>query len=102
GGPLTQVELATRIGTGRANVGLLIDSLERKGHVVRASNPNDRRVWLIQLTDQGQAVWERTAEIDRAIRYQLRAGTTAAERDQLDSLLTRTHANAEVILADSD
>ncbi|MCU1449143.1 MAG: putative MarR family transcriptional regulator, partial [Acidimicrobiales bacterium] len=33
GGPLTQVELATRIGTGRANVGLLIDSLERKGHV---------------------------------------------------------------------
>src|SRR5579862_562133 len=47
GGSLTQVELAKRIGTGRANVGVLVDGLEEKGLVQRNADPTDRRVWLV-------------------------------------------------------
>jgi DNA-binding MarR family transcriptional regulator len=96
-GPLTQVELARRIGTSRARVGVHIDGLEAKGAVQRQADPTDRRVWLVVLTPRGEQLWARTIDIDRAVRRHLRAGTTAAERRQLDSLLARIERNVESI-----
>jgi MarR family transcriptional regulator for hemolysin len=101
GGPLTQVELARRIGTSRARVGVHVDGLAAKGAVERRADPADRRVWLVALTKEGEDLWTRTIEIDHAVRQRLRAGTTAAERRQLDGLLARIQRNADAIEPES-
>jgi MarR family transcriptional regulator, transcriptional regulator for hemolysin len=95
GGPLPQVELARRIGTGRARIGAHIDSLERKGAVRRDADPADRRVWLVSLTRSGRKLWQRSVEVDRVLRRTLREGTTAAERDEVDRVLTQFRSNAD-------
>jgi DNA-binding MarR family transcriptional regulator len=96
-GPLTQVDLARRIGTSRARIGVHIDSLQHKGAIERRAHPTDRRVWMVRLTPSGHQLWTRTIEIDRSVRRYLRAGTTSAERHQLDALLARIERNVEAI-----
>jgi MarR family transcriptional regulator for hemolysin len=97
GGPLTQTELARRIGTGRARMGAWIDSLAAKGAVVRDADPHDRRVWKVALTPAGQQLWEQTARVDRTIRKVLRAGSTPDDRARLDALLTLINRNADTL-----
>ncbi|MPY93339.1 MAG: MarR family transcriptional regulator [Acidimicrobiia bacterium] len=101
GGSLTQVQLARRIGTSRARVGVHIDALQCKGAVERRAHPSDRRVWMVCLTPVGEELWARTIDVDRDVRGYLRAGTTAAEREQLDNLLARIQRNVEAIPRES-
>jgi DNA-binding MarR family transcriptional regulator len=96
-GPLTQVDLARRIGTSRARIGVHIDSLQDKGAIERRAHPTDRRVWMVRLTPAGHELWTRTIDIDRRVRSYLRAGTTSAERHQLDALLARIEQNVDAI-----
>lgn len=98
GGELTQSEIARRVGTSRARIGGLIDSLEPKGAVRRVADAKDRRVWLVTLTKQGRALWERTGAADRELRKHLRMGTTKQQRDQLDDVLTQIQMNALAFL----
>lgn len=98
GGPLTQTELARRIGTGRARMGAWIDGLVAKEAVVREADPHDRRVWKVALTPSGQRLWQETARVDRSIRRTLRDGTTADDRARLDALLTRINRNADTLV----
>jgi MarR family transcriptional regulator for hemolysin len=93
-GQLTQVELARRIGTGRARMGVYVDSLSARQAVQREADPTDRRVWLVSLTPSGRELWLRSVEIDRIIRHFLREGTTRSERAKLDQLLLRINENA--------
>jgi MarR family transcriptional regulator for hemolysin len=98
-GPLTQTELARRIGTGRARMGAWIDGLVDKGAVVREPDPHDRRVWMVALTSSGRSLRAETARIDRSIRRVLRDGTTEEDRARLDALLTVINRNADGLLA---
>ena len=100
-GPLTQTELARRIGTGRARMGAWIDGLAAKGAVVREADPNDRRVWKVALTPVGVTLWEETARVDRSIRKVLRAGSTPEDRAHLDALLTLINHNADSLVSRS-
>jgi MarR family transcriptional regulator for hemolysin len=86
-GQLTQSDLARRVGTSRARIGASIDSLVPKGAVERVADAADRRVWLVTLTDEGRAMWERSVAADRELRKRVRIGTTSKQREQLDELL---------------
>ena len=98
GGPLTQTELARRIGTGRARMGAWIDALAAKGAVVREADPHDRRVWNVALTPAGQSLWQETVRVDRSIRRVLRSGSTPEDRARLDALLTLINHNADTLV----
>ena len=98
GGPLTQTELARRIGTGRARVGAWIDALVAKDAVERQADPHDRRVWNVALTAVGRSLWQETVQIDRGIRKVLRAGSSPEDRARLDALLTLINRNADTLL----
>jgi DNA-binding MarR family transcriptional regulator len=50
----TQFDLATRIRLDKSVLTTTIDSLERKGHVVRTPDPSDRRAKRPQLTATGR------------------------------------------------
>ena len=96
-GPLTQTQLAEGLGIGRAATGSLVDALERKGLVQRAADAGDRRVWLVATTDRAGPVVDELAAVDVALRDELWAGITRAERQQLSEILLRLQDNLAAI-----
>ena len=101
-GPLSQAELAERLGLGRPATGTLIDTLERRGLVRRDPDPSDRRVWLVSTTREGRHLAEPVTEIDRELRNELRTGISRAERRQLAELLVRLQSNLADVFGEDD
>lgn len=56
GRELTQIEIGDRLVTSRSNITSLIDRLEHKGFVKRQDAEDDRRIYRIQLTEQGRRI----------------------------------------------
>jgi DNA-binding MarR family transcriptional regulator len=52
---ITTSELAKRRKVSLQSASVLVDSLVKKGWVVREPDPNDRRQWLLQVTPAGKA-----------------------------------------------
>lgn len=55
-GGLHASDLAERIGVSRQAVAQAVTALERHGYVTRASNPDDARTRIIELTQRGSQV----------------------------------------------
>lgn len=53
-GPLCASELATKLLKSAGNLTLVLDNLERDGHVRRERDAEDRRFVRVHLTDQGK------------------------------------------------
>jgi DNA-binding MarR family transcriptional regulator len=73
--PLSQQEVARRMGVDRTTMVALIDDLESKGLVQRRQDPDDRRKNVVFLTEAGRATLHGAA-----------AATEQAERRFLASL----------------
>lgn len=101
-GALTQTRLAERLGLGRAATGSVIDALETRGFVERSPDPDDRRVWLVDVTAPGKAMVAEITERDTVLRKQLRSGLSRDDRHQLAEVLVRLGNNLAGILADED
>lgn len=102
-GPITQTQLAGRLGMGRAATGLVINGLEKRGLLERRENPSDGRAWLIALRAEGKALVAPILEIDAVLRAELRAGISRSERQTLAALLVRLESNlAGVFEEDED
>lgn len=54
-GPLNQRTIGEKLLKSGGNVTMVIDNLERCGHVKRKKDPNDRRAVLIHLTPKGKS-----------------------------------------------
>lgn len=63
GDGITQQELARLLSRDRANITRILDILERKGLVVRKSDPSDRRVKLVFLTELSSQLKEKVRAI---------------------------------------
>ena len=98
-GPLMQAELARRLGVGRAAMGVVIDSLERRGLVERQAKQGDRRVWMISVTPAGDDLVQKLLKIDESLRGDLRAGISRKERRELTQLLVRLRVNVEGVIS---
>jgi MarR family transcriptional regulator for hemolysin len=97
--PLSQVDLARHMVVGRAAMGSLIDSLEKRKWVERLPNPKDRRVWLIAITPSGEQAAKQVAKIDERLRSELRDGISRKERRELNRLLNRLRENVSRVIA---
>lgn len=98
GGPQSQVGLARRLDMNRASAGAVVDTLVKRGLVERVADPGDRRVWLVEPTDQGRRVAAEVAELDRALRAELRRGLSRDERRQLAAALVQLQHNLAGVL----
>jgi DNA-binding MarR family transcriptional regulator len=96
-GAMTQTQLADRMSMGRPAMGAVVDALERRGLVERRRHATDRRVWLVAPTDAARSVVDQIATIDQALRTQLRAGISRAERQALAQTLLRLQANLAAV-----
>ena len=92
-GPVTQTRCAEHLGQGRAVTGTQIDKLESLALVERRPDPNDRRVWLVVITDAGRDLAARVAQIDEGLRGEFRAGISRSDRQTLAALLVRLQEN---------
>ena len=99
-GALSQTQIAKSLGLGRAATGALIDVLEDRDLVQRETDPDDRRVWLVEITIAGKELVEEVYVRDQILRKQLRNGITRQERQQLAAVLVRLGNNLASVLAE--
>lgn len=92
-GPVTQTRAAEHLDQGRAVTGTHIDKLQASGLVERRPDPDDRRVWLVAITDAGRDLAARVAAVDTVLRSELRRGISRSERQTLAGLMLRLQHN---------
>src|SRR4030065_858483 len=57
----------------------LIDRLEKLGYVKRSDHPNDRRVYLVHITEKGNKVAKKALPIVKKLNEQIKEGYSKAE-----------------------
>jgi MarR family 2-MHQ and catechol resistance regulon transcriptional repressor len=82
-------EIGRRLVVTKANVTGLVDRLERDGLVERVAQPDDRRVTIGRLTDDGARLLEDILPSHQELLAELTAGLTDDEKEQLIVLLTK-------------
>lgn len=97
-GSVNQSHCAKHLAQGRAATGVQVDRLEQLGYIRRTPDPDDRRVWMLEITPAGQQRAGDVADVDAILREQLRTGITRAERQQLATLLLRLQSNVAVAM----
>lgn len=89
----SQQELAAALGTPASRLVALVDGLADKGLLERRRNEHDRRLYALHLTDAGEAMMGRIAEVGRAHDDATCAALTSAERVVLRGLMERIAAD---------
>jgi DNA-binding MarR family transcriptional regulator len=89
GGTLPQSAIATQLLSAPASITSLLDTLERRGLVVRERDPEDRRKQSVRITEAGSAAVRQFVPEAVAIQTAILAGFTDAERGRLTRMLLR-------------
>ncbi len=63
---LSQNELVQRLNLAKSSVSRIIDKLVTRGWIVRSRSPADGRVWLLSLTEAGEAAAVELAQARQA------------------------------------
>ena len=89
----SQRELAGMVGIQGATVSHHLNAMESAGLVTRRRDPRNRRLHLVELTPEGDALFARLREVAFAFDQRLRAGLTEHDVDRLEALLARLRDN---------
>jgi DNA-binding MarR family transcriptional regulator len=65
----------------------LIDRLEKLGYVKRSDHPNDRRVYLVYLTEKGKKVASKALPIVKRLNEQIKEGYSEEEMEGFKKVL---------------
>jgi MarR family transcriptional regulator for hemolysin len=88
-----QRALAEAVGIQEATLTHHLNSMETKGLLTRRRDPANRRVHVVELTPEGDALFARLRTAAMAFDKRLRAGLSAAELEQFEAVLDRLHDN---------
>ena len=89
----SQRELAEAVGVQGATLSHHLNAMESAGLVTRRRDPENRRLHLVELTPDGDALFFRLRDAAAAFDQRLRTGLSAGEVSQLEALLTRLRDN---------
>jgi DNA-binding MarR family transcriptional regulator len=87
-GGITQVELARRLGLGKAATGAMILRLEAAGLVTRRADASDRRLNRVHVTARGQRVRARMVAVGRDLNATLLKDVSREELAAAERVLT--------------
>lgn len=93
---LTRVEMAKMIFKDMASMTRMIQLMEKKGLLKREMNPEDLRRYKLNITAKGHAALEALGPAIELNRNTALAGFSAAETEQLQSLLARIIHNCTI------
>jgi DNA-binding MarR family transcriptional regulator len=65
----------------------LIDRLEKSGYVKRSDHPNDRRVYLVHITEKGRKVAKKALPIVKKLNEQIKEGYSKEEIENFKKVL---------------
>lgn len=94
GGPMSQGEIAARMGVDAPAISGIVSDLLERGHVGRAPDPKDGRRKLVSITDSGRELLERLRSVTDVAPAPT-ATLTAAERRELTRLVEKMRAAGE-------
>ena len=89
---ISQQQLAKRLGMHASRLVAILDTLEKRGLLLRKAHAEDRRVYRLELTETGQDALHAIGLAARAHNEVMCAGLDDAERAQLRDLLERIAA----------
>jgi len=89
----SQRELADAVGIQAATLTHHLNAMESAGLVTRRRDPENRRLHLVELTPQGDALFFRMRDAAMVFDQRLRAGLSQPDVDQLEELLARLRDN---------
>jgi MarR family transcriptional regulator for hemolysin len=87
--PLSQSELADRLGVEGATMVAMVDRLVKAGLVSREASTTDRRIKRVVLTSAGQQIYEKVKTEAAALRKKLLADTDLKTLSAATELLER-------------
>lgn len=93
-GPMNMKRLAEKLGVTTGTTTVTVDRLEKKVYALRAPVKEDRRMYLISLTEKGQQAYREHHDYHNSLTEQILAVLSAEERAQLLSLLQKINAEA--------
>ncbi|MGW0228129.1 MarR family winged helix-turn-helix transcriptional regulator [Actinopolymorpha singaporensis] len=88
-----QRELAAAVGIQGATLTHHLNGMEADGLLTRRRDPANRRVHLVELTDEGEAAFRRLRDVAVAHDRRLRAGLDDRELEVVRGVLARMLAN---------
>ncbi len=88
-----QRALAAAVGIQGATLTHHLNAMEADGLVTRRRDPTNRRVHLVELTEQGETAFHRMLTAAVTFDQRLRTGFTDDEIAGLERLLDRLHRN---------
>ncbi|WP_028926401.1 MarR family winged helix-turn-helix transcriptional regulator [Pseudonocardia acaciae] len=89
----SQRELAEVVGIQGATLTHHLNGMENAGLVTRRRDPENRRVHIVELTEDGEAMFGRLLLVAKDFDGRLRAGFTEAELDAFTGVLRRLERN---------
>ena len=95
GGHASQTELANGTYKDAPTVSRIIDKLAKKKLVERRRFPNDRRRYLVCITETGQDVHNRIMPYVRDLRKQTWSGLSEEDYSRLQEILQHIRGNFE-------
>jgi MarR family transcriptional regulator, transcriptional regulator for hemolysin len=89
----TQRELAQALGIEGPTLTHHLDALETAGLVTRTRDPANRRVQRMELTEEGDAAFQRMRRAATTFDRRLRSGLSDGDIERVRELLARLRAN---------
>ena len=86
---IKQNEITLDIIRNKATVTRAVDKLVERGLVRRTTDPQDRRINILEITDSGQAVFTRLERIYENIKKKIHAGISQDEIDRCVTMFER-------------
>jgi MarR family transcriptional regulator for hemolysin len=93
--PLTQAEIAARLGVEEPTVVTLLHRLEREDWITRTNSPHDRRCKMVLLARRAQRVIAQINATADKLRHELLAEVTESDLKTCMKVLARVRQRAE-------
>lgn len=90
---IDQRTLARAVSFDTSTIGGVVDRLEARGLLTRSHSPEDRRVWLLHLTADGEALLHELAASVQRAQQRILEPLTAAERKSFLGMVQRLVAH---------
>ncbi|MFH1321449.1 MAG: MarR family transcriptional regulator [Bacteroidota bacterium] len=92
-GTLSQQEIANALQLDKTSVLRIIDNLSEKGFVKRTKKPDDRRAYIIKLTDMGKRLLPRIYKAVDELNKEALSGLTGKQIKAFYSVLEAINKN---------
>ena len=86
---VNQSVIASVLGKDKTTISRSLNSLEKKGLIIKDDIKNDRRINMIKLTEKGESVLEESLPSVNAFRENINSSLTQEELQMLFNLLEK-------------